>query len=245
MGGQKVAGGWVISLKGVAQCQKGSRSHLASPSSLVLVFQASSFKQHSECSLPYLPFPLEHIINIWSNKLRCLQLYTLINIFPVEYIHSDLWPLSLSTWSSHPSQPPHSLTLWEYIQYSAFKTSKWRAAGMPASSMAHWTGWFFQKADKRELKSWTRTDWLDLFVLPNPFLSFVFCLLLFSISAGSRVSGCRCTPLTAVLPWQPQSPRKAVWRDMKHRQTIFCRGLDLYASHIIRLFKPIEQDTLT
>lgn len=164
-----------------------------------------------------------------------------------EYIHSDLWPLSLSTQSvsSLPSQPPLLLALWEYIQYSAFKTSKWRAVGMPASSMAHWTGWLFQKEDKRKPKSWNCTDWLDLFFLQNPFLSLFFCLLLFSISAGSRVSGCRCTPLTAVLPWQPQSPRKAVWRDMKHKQTIFCRGLDLYASHIIRLFKPIEQVTLT
>lgn len=72
-----------------------------------------------------------------------------------------------------------------------------------------------------------------------------FSPLFFSISACCRVSGCRCTPLAAVLPWQPQSPRKAVWRNMKHMQTIFCRGLDLYASHIIHLFKAIEQVTLT
>lgn len=36
----------------------------------------------------------------------------------------------------------------------------------------------------------------------------------------------------------------AVWRDMKRGQAIFCRGLDLYASHTIHLSKPIEQVTL-
>lgn len=189
-------------------------------------------------SLPYLPLPIEHIINIWSNKQAYSNKY-----FPRRIYTFRSLRLSFST-RLYPHSPLNLLIHSHCGNTFGIPHSKRQNGGLLARHPSLWhteQDARSKRKIKENRKSWNLTDWMDLLFLQILF----FFPLFFSISAGSRVSGCRCTPLAAVLPWQPQSLRKKVWRDMKHKQTIFCRGLDLYASHIIHLSKPIEQVTLT